>query len=421
MKQQFMCCCRTAGDRDGETVSQTDVVVHNELSLLSEGNLSDQEVLQVLIDLRNSMNSSKWGSDFLDLQGWNELEGYNSVRELGKTLYEGLIGIKLDEQFILWEIGLYSCNLVGELPLSLAKLDTLVKLNVSRNRLTGSLPPRIGTAECLPSLKELMATGNPDLGGIIEPEFLTNCDLCDVSGCNRKTMVVPFLSGVTLSSNDIPSIFACAPKEVVTPGRLQGQVTTLYPLSHESCTGAEMNAGYKEASKHLMRVWEEKGSGGTFENWLEENNSSWTLWQAVWLAELRKIHTGYLFVFCTRSFQEKYLSQRYTEGGKSVNGVTQLTGEELCQEVHFNRGYGLANGELASSILDWERRHLEAASVLNHTPIVFMSCGAFAAQIERPDWYGGSCFGGIQAPKLIDQSTGLPPGPINRGQLAVRL
>jgi hypothetical protein len=189
----------------------------------------------------------------------------------------------------------------------------------------------------------LLVQNNPDLGGKIDASFLANCDRCDVSGCRWNgekvnPMLSPFLSGSSLSSADISLIFGAGPKEAVEVSRAQGEVTDL----------AEGNPDYEEHTKHLSPE-------------LLATNTSWCLWQKVYLDELRANVKGRLYVFCTEGFKEKFLSKKYTEGGDGRDGKF-LTAKEVCKAQDFNPAYGFdaewgfPPGISAKSILDWVSR-----------------------------------------------------------------
>jgi hypothetical protein len=162
--------------------------------------------------------------------------------------------------------------ITGTIPASFARLDTLVILRLSYNKLAGTLPPHIGSDNCLPSLKTLLVHQNPDLGGELDPAFLALSDICDVTGCDRQRMRTPFLSGVSFSSQDIGLVFAHAPQDVLEPSRLQ-------PVP-------EWEEGYEHSLYGLI---------------------GWHVWQKVWLRALRAMREGRYYVFCvSKSFKEKY-------------------------------------------------------------------------------------------------------------------
>jgi hypothetical protein len=137
-----------------------------------------------------------------------------------------------------------------------------------------------------------------------------------------------------------------------------------------------MDKQFSSCTEHLRVVWEEHvrprtnpapgdGGGKTYDEWLLANVSSWCTWQKTWLDELRRMDGSHLFVFVTRSFQSKFKSKVYVSGGPSADGTYQ-TAHQWCVSQHFHRGFGFdddgwdfAPGTMASSILDWERRHLE--------------------------------------------------------------
>jgi hypothetical protein len=196
---------------------------------------------------------------------------------------------------------------------------------------TGALPANIGSPGCVLNLKFLVVQNNPDLGGEIDASFLANCDRCDVPGCqpnwSNNPMVSPFLSGSSPSSADITLIFGAGPKEAVEVSRAQGEVTDL----------AKGDPDCEEHTKHLSPE-------------LLAANTSWCLWQKVYLDELRANAKGRLYVFCTKGcFQREVPKQEVHRRGR-------WSGRQIpdCQEgvqgagfqpgVWFRRRAGLPAG-----------------------------------------------------------------------------
>jgi hypothetical protein len=397
------------------------------------GKATFEVVRQVLIDIRESTGHVEWTSKKTD---WDKLETYTTIEELGQcggvTMRDGKL-VKID---------LESCNLTGTLPPSLAKLDTLEELYIWRNDLRGLLPAHIGSVSCLPSLKDLQVEGNKQLGGVIDVCFLANSEDCDASGCHRS-MQFPFLSGASLSSFNIQGIFAKAPKAVVGEERAQGKVTFLYPKGSPKNTGTEeeqdqMDRQYRQYTDHLQELWREQGAEGSYEEWLTEHISKWCCWAETWLSELRQLRKGYLFVFVTPekdakhggeyddnyepiyeewinklSFETKFKSKMYTEGKVddrewSSSKGSFMSGRAWCREQCFDpsrgfadEGWGFEEGEEASGIMDWERRHLASVSKKHGLQTVFISTGKKydgrenMVQVTRPSWYP---YAGLEAP-----------------------
>jgi hypothetical protein len=79
-------------------------------------------------------------------------------------------------------LSLCRCIVAGNLPPSLAKLDTLVELFLYDNNLQGALPPHIGSPMCLASLMKLNVSNNKQLGGVLEASFLFHCTTCETKG-----------------------------------------------------------------------------------------------------------------------------------------------------------------------------------------------------------------------------------------------
>jgi hypothetical protein len=335
----------------------------------------------------------------------------------------------------------------GTLPPSLAKLDTLKTLSLNCNdKLGGFLPAHIGSASCLPSLEVLLLWGNKQLGGVIDACFLLKSSDIITKG---SSVQLPFLSGASLSSFDIQEIVQDAPKAVVCEERAQGKVYSLYPKGSAKNTGTEheqdeMNQQYRTYTDHLHELWREQGAEGSYEEWLAEHCSKWCCWADTWLSELRQLRKGYLFVFVSpekdtksdgwdsetkrdttvewinkQSFETKFKSKMYTEGKlddrewSSTKG-SFISGRAWCREQCFDpsqgfadRGWGFEEGEEASGILDWERRHLSSVSKKHGLQTVFIRpalvpAGRFEERLERgmvqvarPSWYP---YDGLEAP-----------------------
>jgi hypothetical protein len=290
----------------------------------------------------------------------------------------------------------------------------------------------MGSASCLPSLKELDVEGNTQLGGVVDMHFLANSETCETSNCHRS-MQFPFLSGASLSSFNLQGIFATAPKAVVDEERGQGKVPFLYPKGSAKNTGTEdeqdeMGRQYRKYTDHLQELWREQGAEGSYEEWLGEHCSKWCCWAETWLSELRQLRTGYLFVFVTpenntkgwlddfekwtnkQSFETKFKSKMYTEGKvddrewSSTKG-SFMSGRAWCKEQCFDpslgfadEGWGFEEGEEASGILDWERRHLASVSKKHRLQTVFISTDDEddMHQVARPSWYP---YAGLVAPR----------------------
>jgi hypothetical protein len=278
----------------------------------------------------------------------------------------------------------------------------------------------------------LSVTDNRQLGGVIDARFLANSEMCDTIGCHRS-MQFPFLSGASLSSFNIHGIFEYAPKAVVSEERAQGKVAFLYPKGSPKNTGTEdeqdeMDRQYRKYTDHLQELWREQGAEGRYEEWLTAHISKWCCWAETWLSELRQLRKGYLFVFVTpekewkcsglgstkvieinkQSFETKFKSRMYTDGKVddrewSSSKGSFMSGRAWCKEQCFDpsqgfadTGWGFEEGEEASGILDWERRHLASVSIRHGLQTVFVStAGDIMVQVTRPSWYP---YDGLEAP-----------------------
>jgi hypothetical protein len=328
-----------------------------------------EEVRQVFIEFRDSTGYAGWKTEH-QKKGWNNLESFTAMVDLGTC---GGVRLKNGQPYM---IGLPMGNLVGTLPPSLAKLDTLVELYLNGNNLHGCLPAHIGSPTCLSSLKKLDVQDNRHLGGKIEAHFLINCKTCNINRCS-PTMQIPYLSGATLSRDAVSHIFAISPREMVTAGRVQGAVAELTP---------ENGGLWKMATRGLLFVPE-----------------TWSLWQKTWLTELRTLTTGCLFVFITKSFEEECNSAKYITGGRDDSDGSFKSAKEWCKEQSFDRSFGFGDegwgfdpGTKAANKLDFERLHLQSVSRKKGLPTVFICLrGSKAKQVAAPAWYA---YNGSKAP-----------------------
>jgi hypothetical protein len=348
-----------------------------------------------LVDLRDGLGHGGWTRC---KRGWDQLHSEEKMKFMDQL--GGVGGLMLNDKDDLVGISLYDCNLEGmfvravnpcsaltlisegSLSQSLLDLHALEILYLRGNKIAGPVPTVTGAGfpgESLSSLKVLDLGGNKELAGNIDREFLAHCVHLDVSKCHWENMKWPFLSGASLSSSDMSSIFIHAPKAVVSKDRIQGHVKCIYPA----------DSRYQEVTKHLEEIWQgsDKSKYETFEEWLEENNESWALWQETWLTELMKIKRGWLYVFCgSQSFRDKFENQGYMNGGKNWEGK-ELTGPELCKEQDFNPAFKMPEGTKALSILDWERAMIVRCAQENNLKVVFMGSFSMGRQIPRPEWY----------------------------------
>jgi hypothetical protein len=410
------------------------------------GKASFEVVRQVLIDIRESTGYAewKWNKGYPGWKGrkasWYKLETYTTMEELEPKYNNdytrhigGIYGVEVKGGKLV-RMDLNDCNLTGTLPPSLAALDTLQELDLSSNNLGGFLPAHMGSASCLPSLKELNVCDNEQLGGMIDVHFLASSETCVTNGCHRS-MQFPFLSGASLSSFNIQGIFRLAPKAVVSEERAQGKVAFLYPKGSPKNTGTEdeqdqMDRQFRQYTDHLKELWREQDADCSYEEWLAKHISKWCCWAETWLSELRQLREGCLFVFVTpendaeegewdaekdgyklvellnkQSFETKFKSKMYTEGKvddrdwSSTKG-SFISGRAWCKDQCFDptrgfadEGWGFEESEQASGIMDWERRHLASVSKKHGLQTVFISNAIdprgddIMVQVARPSWY----------------------------------
>jgi hypothetical protein len=229
------------------------------------GNASFEDVQKVLIEFRDATGYENWKET--KKVGWDKLETCTTMEELGQC-----DGVKVrrrkgedgaDGEYEVQELFARARNLVGAVPASLAKLDTLMGLYLDDNSLEGSLPCFIGSKYCLPNLKRLVVRGNKDLGGDVSATFLASCEGYDGTGSCVRT---PYLTGCSLSSEDIVRILSYAPNALVSGDKVEGHVAEI-DSSHPK---------FSAFTSHLPRA-------------LKAKKRSWRTWQATWLEDLRRL------------------------------------------------------------------------------------------------------------------------------------
>jgi serine/threonine protein kinase len=138
---------------------------------------------QVLVHLRDSTGYEHWRGKrkarALERRkhvkaGWNKLESCTTIEELGECCGVDILNGSVHR------INLREINLRGVLPTSLSKLDSLVVLSLSGNKLEGSIPTHIGSVSCLPRLERLYVQSNHKLSGIIDASFLDRSEECQI-------------------------------------------------------------------------------------------------------------------------------------------------------------------------------------------------------------------------------------------------
>jgi hypothetical protein len=238
---------------------------------------------------------------------------------------QGTICSAIGELICLKDLDLSGNRLTGNFPKSIACLKNLEWLRVQKNNLSGLLPANIGVS-CLMKLKRLDVSRNPRLGGEIAPTLLKNgtCKVCHVYRCDVEAMQIPFLTGVSLSSDEIRWIY---------------------------------KQGIVEAMERLQPYAGRK-------------------WQTIWLSNLKQIAASgeLLYVFFSPTFKRKFLQ------------VERWVDKAECKMFHFDPFLGLAEGQRAQSILDWERLHLQL--VANEHQIVMLQISKDACfECEKPEYY----------------------------------
>merc|ERR1712232_581458 len=111
----------------------------------------------------------------------------------------------------------------------------------------------------------------------------------------------------------------------------------------------------------------------------------WVAWQEVWLESLRKLRDrDVVIVADSINFKEKFL----TPSDDFTNARN-----------HFDAKYELSEGERATNILDWERRHICTCADQNKLRIVFINeykqgyneefpvMFLGRDKVNKPDWY----------------------------------
>jgi len=117
-------------------------------------------------------------------------------------------------------------------------------------------------------------------------------------------------------------------------------------------------------------------------------------WQEAWMQPLKQLYNRKIYVKSSEtgkgSDDQKYFGQR-TDGtsfqDKFLNFERYADHEENMRRDSFDAGYALAEGERATSILDWERRIFLQLAKTNNLTIVHLADGLWGGEKEAPAWY----------------------------------
>ena len=277
-----------------------------------------------------------------------------------------LEGIRIDGEGRVREIALRSRGLTGPFPFEhmrgCAKLEAL---DIGENQLVGELPADMGTAACLPHLWRLKVGTNKGIGGEICLELMRKQGL-DLEIFNSgKRIRTPFLVGVTVASETISELLWSTHHvlliSVLNSGdRVQAKVPTV-SVTDVMFMLEKASDGTMPADEHRC-IREKRGSSG----------DKYNPWQFVWrqglyrLGEQAKSEGKTLDVFsvCHASSKDATTSKVRFEGVFEKKFLAQDMPADEQARKHFaddfDPRYGLG-GEVAHSILDWERRVMENA------------------------------------------------------------
>ena len=158
----------------------------------------------VLVALHHSTGGANWSrnSNWLSDRPIGEWQGVTTnsnsrVIKLRLTANNltGTLPAELGGLSNLTELSLSSNRLTGEIPPELGRLSNLTKLGLGTNRLTGEIPPELGG---LSNLAELSLSGN-ELTGEIPPELggLSNLTELNLYGNELTGEIPPELGGLS--------------------------------------------------------------------------------------------------------------------------------------------------------------------------------------------------------------------------------
>ena len=223
-----------------------------------------------------------------------------------------------------------SNNLLTTFP-DIAHLHALKVLWLSDNALDGPLPDIKFPA----TLTFLYLKNNPRLYGALPKSLVAQCTGgLTFSGCRQWSdctpeqqaqglyLRTPFFVGVTVASQDIEAFILM---------RIKSLGITLDMMLDAPAKGDPTSAMVKKKGK------------------------DWIPWQEQWLNGLLALKPGSkIFAILTeKNFRPKYVNE------------SQCDSPAKCAALNFDPEWGLATGERATSILDWEARQFARVSELH--------------------------------------------------------
>ena len=229
----------------------------------------------------------------------------------------------------LWILNL-SGNQIKTFP-DIAHLHALTSLYLENNALHGPLPD----IKFLATLTLLWLKNNPLLHGALPKSLVAQCTRgLTFSGCRQWSdctpeqqkqglyLRTPFFVGVTVASLDI---------EAYILQRIKSLGITLAMMLDAPAKGDPTSAMVKQKGK------------------------DWIPWQEQWLNGLLALKSGSkIFAILTeKNFKAKY------------DNESQCDSPAKCAALNFDPEWGLATGERATSILDWEARQFARVSELH--------------------------------------------------------
>ena len=221
-------------------------------------------------------------------------------------------------------------NLLKTFP-DIAHLHALKTLSLENNALDGPLPDIKFPA----TLTLLYLKNNPRLYGALPKSLVAQCTVgLSFSGCRQWSdctpeqqkqglhLQTPFSVGVTVASQDI---------EAFVLMRIKSLGNTLDMMLDAPAKGDPTSAMVKKKGK------------------------DWIPWQEQWLNGLEALKPGSkIFAILTEEhFKAKHVNE------------SQCDSPAKCADLNFDPEWGLATGDRATSILDWEARQFARVSELH--------------------------------------------------------
>jgi len=289
-------------------------------------------------------------------EGWDQLSGDTTIQQAEALLV--FTRVKIRRNHVL-EINLSYSGLEGSIP-DLGNLVHLYKLDLGGNNLAGQIPD---FTNC-PKLRSLSVANNPRLGGVISKALVSQCETLKYSGCKQQPdidgphMQGPFITGASFACDDMASVM--------------------------------IDFGHLLNGRRTCRLMDVPN---------RDPNTGWVNWQAAWLDGLRSMSDDQpVYIFCgSDAFRSEFTDwKRWFDPERhcTVNNPNKAGNRtDACSKCSFEPTLELQSGQCATSILDWERRHILAEQKKRGLKVIHVN-GKGREMPVRPAWYTWSEFEG---------------------------